>query len=210
MFIIGNGSSSEAKNAFRVTASGSILANAEYNSTGADYAELFEWLDSNINEEDRRGLFVTLDGDKIRLANSQDTYILGVVSGNPSVVGDNFDDDWCKKYLTDVFGTPILENKSFPAITDENGNVIQKAYEDKCFVLNPLYDSTQTYIPRSKRKEWVTVGIVGKLVVIDDGTCEANGYCYPSQNGIATNSINKTNYRVMKRIDDSHIQIFIK
>ena len=102
MFIIGNGSSSEPKNAFRVTASESILANAEYNSTGADYAELFEWLDSNINEEDRKGLFVTLDGDKIRLANLQDTYILGAVSGDPSVVGDNFDDDWCNKYLTDV------------------------------------------------------------------------------------------------------------
>lgn len=210
MFIVGNGSSSEAKNAFRVAASGSVFANSEYNSTGADYAELFEWSDSNINNDDRRGLFVTLDGDKIRLANSQDTYILGVISGNPSIVGDNFDDDWCNKYLTDIFGTPILENKSFPAVTDENGNTIQEAYEDKCFVLNPSYDPTQTYIPRSKRKEWDIVGLVGKLIIVDDGTCEVNRYCYPSQNGIATNSINKTNYRVMKRIDNSHIQVFIK
>lgn len=210
MFTVGNGTSDEAKNAFRVTASGAIFANSEYNSTGADYAELFEWLDSNINSEDRRGIFVTLEGNKIRPATSQDTYILGVISGNPSVVGDNFDDDWYNKYLTDIFGTPILENKSFPAVTDENGDIIQKAYEDKCFVVNPAYDPTKTYIPRSQRKEWATVGIVGKLIVIDDGTCETNGYCYPSQNGIATNSVNKTNYRVMKRIDSSHIQVFIK
>lgn len=210
IFIVGNGTSDEAKNAFRVTASGAIFANSEYNSTGADYAELFEWLDSNINSEDRRGIFVTLEGNKIRPATSQDTYILGVISGNPSVVGDNFDDDWYNKYLTDIFGTPILENKSFPAVTDENGDIIQKAYEDKCFVVNPAYDPTKTYIPRSQRKEWATVGIVGKLIVIDDGTCKTNGYCYPSQNGIATNSINKTNYRVMKRIDSSHIQVFIK
>lgn len=210
IFIVGNGTSDEAKNAFRVTASGAIFANSEYNSTGADYAELFEWLDSNINSEDRRGLFVTLEGNKIRPATSQDTYILGVISGNPSVVGDNFDDDWYNKYLTDIFGTPILESKSFPAVTDENGDIIQKAYEDKCFVVNPAYDPTKTYIPRSQRKEWATVGIVGKLIVIDDGTCETNGYCYPSQNGIATNSVNKTNYRVMKRIDSSHIQVFIK
>lgn len=210
MFIVGNGTSTTAKNAFRITASGSVLANSSYSSTGADYAELFEWADSNVNEDDRRGLFVTLEENKIRLANSQDTYILGIVSGNPSVIGDNFDDDWCGKYLTDVFGTPILENKTFPEITDENGNIIQEAYEDKCFVLNPSFDPTQTYIPRTKRKEWATIGIVGKLVVIDDGTCQVNGYCYPLQNGIATNSTNPTNYRVTKRIDETHIQVFIK
>lgn len=210
MFIVGNGTSTTPKNAFRVTASGSVLANSSYSSTGADYAELFEWFDGNTNDEDRRGLFVTLDGDKIRLANSQDKYILGIVSGNPSVIGDNFDDDWCEKYLTDVFGTPIFETKAFPEIKDEDGNIIQEAYEDKTFVLNPSYDSAQIYIPRTKRKEWATIGIVGKLVVIDDGTCVVNRYCYPSQNGVATNSMDITNYRVLKRIDENHIQVFIK
>lgn len=210
MFIVGNGTSTEAKNAFRVMANGSVLANAEYNSTGADYAELFEWADANTNGEDRRGLFVTLDGDKIRLANSEDDYILGIVSGRPSVIGDNYADDWCDKYLTDIFGTPILEKKSFPAKVDEKGNIVEEAYEDTVFVLNPSYDSGQTYVPRTERKEWAAIGIVGKLILIDDGTCQENGYCYPAKNGVATHSENKTNYRVMKRIDETHIQVFIK
>ena len=41
---------------------GATYASAAYNSSGADYAELFQWLDDNTNNEDRAGLFVTLKG----------------------------------------------------------------------------------------------------------------------------------------------------
>ena len=209
-FIIGNGTNNGRSNCFRVYTS-AVYGNGAYNSSGADYAEYFEWLDSNINEEDRAGRFVTLDGDKIRLANAEDDYILGIVSGNASVIGDSHDDQWSQMYERDIFGRFIFEDAEIPAITQEiDGEevVIEPAHIEHRLKLNPAYDNTQTYIPRSERPEWDAVGMVGKLVALDDGTCEVNGYCAPSDDGIAT-KVTKSKYRVMKRLDANHIQVVI-
>ena len=62
-FIIGNGTSRNSgstSNAFRVDFNGSVYSKKGTITTGADYAEYFEWLDLNPNQEDRRGYFVTL------------------------------------------------------------------------------------------------------------------------------------------------------
>ena len=106
-FVIGNGLNGSPSNAFRVTYNGETYAKAAYNSTGADYAEFFEWLDGNPNAEDRRGYFVTLDGDKIKIADKDD-YILGIISGQPSVIG-NSDEEWMGRYIMDDFGAFITE-----------------------------------------------------------------------------------------------------
>lgn len=50
---------------------------------GSDYAEKFESI-----EDCPVGRFVTLDGEKIRLAQPGDDYILGVTSENPAIIGD--------------------------------------------------------------------------------------------------------------------------
>ena len=102
-FIVGGGWSTR-KNAFRVDCSGACYGAGAWNSSGADYAELFEWMDGNLKKEDRIGRFVTLDGKYIRLATSSDDYILGIVSGNPSVVGDVYDDQWAGMFVLDVYG----------------------------------------------------------------------------------------------------------
>lgn len=52
------------------------------------------------------------------------------------------------------------------------------------------------------------VQLTMEIVAIDDSTCEVNGYCYPKENGIATKS--DKGYRVMKRLDDTYIQILLK
>ena len=72
-----------------------------------------------------------------------------------------------------------------------------------------MADLDEEYIPRSKRPEWTAVGLLGKLICIDDGTAEINNYVKPNENAIATYSEEKTKYRVMKRIDETHIQIMI-
>ena len=207
-FIVGSGTGSSAKaNCFRATESNTY--GLTYNSSGADYAEMFEWLDGNISNEDRIGKFVTLDGDKIKLATSQDDYILGIVSGNPSVVGDSYDDQWAGMFEKDIYGRPVYEKVTIPEEKDENGNVITPEHINDQLKISAKYKNTQTYIPRSKRKEWVAVGLLGKLICIDDGTAEINGYVKPNENSIATYSEAKTKYRVMKRIDETHIQIMI-
>lgn len=207
-FIVGCGTdSSSTANCLRATES--KVYGKTYSSSGADYAEMFEWLDGNISNEDRIGKFVTLDGDKIKLATSQDDYILGVVSGNPSVIGDSHSDQWAYMFEQDIFGRPIYETVTIPEEKDDDGNIIVEEHTEEQLKVSKQYDNTQPYIARDKRKEWVAVGLLGKLICIDDGTAEINGYVRPNENSIATHSEEKTKYRVMKRIDETHIQIMI-
>ncbi|MCM1234100.1 MAG: hypothetical protein NC489_28695 [Ruminococcus flavefaciens] len=206
-------------NCFRVTDVG-VYASGNYNATGADYAEMFEWADANPDGEDRAGRFVTLDGDKIRLATSTDDFILGVVSGNPSIVGDVHDDQWQGMYLYDIYGRPLFETVEIPEWSEEvlddptdpesgTHTVVHPAHTETRQKLNPEYNSTEKYQPRSSRPEWAAVGLMGKLVVNDDGTAVINGYVTVADGGIATNAPTKTKYRVMKRLDDTHVQIMI-
>lgn len=192
LFNIGNGLEEDdtltQNSAMQVDFSGNVYAGGAYKTNGADYAEYFEWLDGNTKNQDRVGLFVTLDGDKIKLANKGD-YILGVISANPSIVGNSAELDWHDKYKTDVYGRLIY---------DESHNLI----------LNENYNDTLEYIPRGARKEYSKVGLLGQLVVQDDGTCKINGYCTASANGVATKS--DSGYRVIKRIDETHIKIILK
>ena len=100
-FTIGNGTSSSNKsNAFRVTFYGNTYGFQAFNSSGADYAEyVCEWADGNPDNEDRVGYMVTIKDGKLYKANEGD-YILGVTSGNPSVVG-NADETYFWKYDRD-------------------------------------------------------------------------------------------------------------
>ena len=48
------------------------------------------------------------------------------------------------------------------------------------------------------------ISMCGTLV----GTCEVNGFCKAGINGIATKADN--GYRVMKRIDETHILVLVR
>lgn len=195
VFLIGYGTSTTRANAFRVTSGGKCRGASSFSATGADFAELFEWADGNPNNEDRRGLFVALDGDKIKLANSEDDYI-GVISGDQAFIGNTASEEWQGKYLTDVFGTRLYQEVETP-----NGTATQ-------YIINPDYNPDEEYIMRENRKEWGIVGLLGQVVVVDDGTCVVGGHVKPSVNGVGTSSDN--GYRVMKRIDDNHIKVLVK
>ncbi len=218
IFILGCGYPDNKANALRVT--NDEVFGGTYRSTGADYAELFEWADGNSGGEDRAGRFVTLEGDKIRLANADDGFILGVVSGDPSVVGDNHDDQWHGMYARDVFGRILFETleheeqiEEVPHPTKDNpentrSRVIPAHIEIKPR-FNPDYNPEEKYIPRSKRSEWDAVGMMGKLVVVDDGTCVVDGWCRVGEGSAAVKSEERTRFRVMRRIDGSHVQILV-
>ena len=204
-FVIGNGTdNSSLSNAFRVTGNGVIYATNAAVQAGADYAEYFEWSDGNPNNEDRVGLFVTFDEsepEKIRLANNDD-YILGIVSGMPSVIG-NGDEDWKKRYVLDDFGRYIQETFEY----EKEG----KTKTGTKWKENLEYDSTKPYTPRDERAEWSAIGLVGVLSVYDDGTCKVNGYCKCKNNGIATVAEKGADtYRVIKRVTDNIVKVVLK
>lgn len=213
-FVIGNGETTASpSNAIRIDYNGKLWCKSAYSATGADYAEYFEWLDGNPDNENRIGCFVTLDGDKIKLAKQND-YILGIVSANPCVLG-NTDTEWNGQYLKDDFGAYIIEPKTIIENVptdrqDENGKTIyvEEAKEILFYKENPDYDPSQIYIQRDNRKEWNAVGMLGVLAVYDDGTCQVNGYCSCNDAGIATSS--NSGYRVIARVKENIIKVVLK
>lgn len=131
---------------FQLNGNGSGYCDGAWNGGGADYAEYFEWADGNPDNEDRRGFAVALSGSKIQKAVLGDT-IIGVISGNPSVVGDAAWNKWAGKYQRDEFGSYVF---------DVDGHR----------VLNPDYNPDAEYTPRSQRPEWGCVGLMGKLRIL--------------------------------------------
>ncbi len=209
LFVIGNGSNTRS-NIFRVSSS-AIYGTGAYNTSGADYSEFFEWLDQNPNNDDRVGLFVTLDGNKIKIADSNDTYILGVVSATPSVIGNSYNDQWQGMYLKDKFGRTIFEDVEVPDRYETVGEekvLIGKAHNERRPKLNPDFDVKQKFIGRENRKEWDAIGMLGVLPVHDDGSCQVNSYCKVADDGIATSS--EIGYRVLERIDKNIIKILFR
>lgn len=240
-FVIGNGTSDTAlSNAFSVQFNGTVKAKSTITaSTTADYAEFFEWLDSNPDNEDRVGYFVTLDGDKIRIATNEDDYILGVVSGEPFVLGNGDCDTWNGMFLRDEFRRTIYEpapkmteveikeEQEEKYIDEETGEEktrtvevlvgyeykeVPGEYDGTRPKLNPEYDNTQVYISRFDRKEWAPVGMLGVLAVRHDGTAKVNGYVTVNADGIATacEKSAENAYRVIKSNTDSVVEIIFR
>ena len=212
--IVGNGTDRDNRsNAYTLDWQGNgTFSGTVSSSTGADYAEYFEWKDGNPDNEDRVGYIVTLDGNKIIKANSGDD-ILGICSGTAMVLGDCAEWNWSKRYLTDVFGRIIYEDRMehHEAIYNDDGELIKEAWDEEVHApkQNPDYDSSKAYIKRADRPEWQIVGMMGKLYVRDDGSCVVNGYA-DVINGIATKAAVKTNMRVMERINDSIVRVLLK
>lgn len=180
---------------------------------GSDYAEFFEWKDQNIGNEDRIGLFVTLDEYSpscIRLANAEDDDILGIVSAAPGILGNCAEDEWVGKYRRDVYGRVLTEEVEIvQTVINDEGEEEEVITKEKQPILSDEFDATIEYTPRGARKEWAPIGLMGQLVVQDDGTCIPGRYCINGDNGIATFSA-KRGWRVMERIDDTHIRVYFK
>ena len=201
LFIVGKGgSATDLSNALEVVKgtgnlniSGTLASNFK-----ADYAEMFEWVDGNPVAEDRIGLLVALEGDKIRLTQIGDD-VLGIVSGTAAIVGDSGSMEWAKRLLTDDYGRIIYE-----MIENDEGEL------EPMPKINPDYNPDLEYIPRSERPEWATVGLMGKLYVEDDGTCVVGDYGTAGINGRLTASSDRTNIRVMKRVNDHIVQVLLK
>lgn len=219
---MGNGTYWNARGlAIKILSNGAVTSDGAYSSSGADYAEMFEWSDDNRDNEDRVGYFVTLDGNRIRKATSEDEYILGIVSADPSVIGDNQDLHWKGRFLKDEWGRTKYHMVDIPAMfdqvaigEDESGNTLYDTVEvspartERQPMLNPDWDADQYYARRELRPEWSAIGMMGKLLVRDDGTAVVNGLVMPNDNGIATASDN--GYRVMKRISKDIIQVLVR
>lgn len=251
VFEVGNGINSTSRsNAMRLTRGGTLYYQSAVGG-GADYAEFYEWSDGNPNDEDRIGCFVTFDFNKeynytssrqlphIKVAQPGD-YILGVISGNPALIG-NGDEEWRERWLYDDFDRPIVKTIEVPIMElqevetgeykteiqyDENDNEIKvqvpitetkevdtgKTERKYVQVLNPDYDENKIYKSRIDRPEWEPIGMLGNLSIKDDGTCIPGEFCKCGVDGIATHADKRDfdTYLVTRRVNDNVVKIVFK
>ncbi len=190
--------------AAKILSNGNIKIDGTVSTPAADYAEMFETTDGYPIDY---GFFVTFEVNKVRKANSQDDYILGITSANPSFLANSGELRWQHKYLTTEWGEILYEDIALSPLFDADGNLIVPHRTERRPVLNPEWDSSREYIPRSQRPEWVAVGLIGQLLVRDDGTCKAGSYCKPNNEGIATASDH--GYRVLKRTSRNQVLVIV-
>ncbi len=98
-----------------IEADGSARTDGTWSDSNADYAECFEWTDGNTSDQERRGMTVVLDGEKIKLATDSDNKdnIIGVVSAEPVVLGDAAPLGWHGRYKKDAYGSPIRKEQEW-------------------------------------------------------------------------------------------------
>ena len=160
------------------TNTGSAGADVNWNSNNFDFAEMWEWEDGGDESDDRVGYTVSLVGDKIKICEVGETPI-GVISATASFLGNAGEIKWSGSKSTDEWGRPLKEH----VIID--GETRLKTAQ------NPDYDDTIEYIPRTQRKEWGTVGLLGQ--------------CY-----MRPNQITDSRWIKMKKCDDTRDFWFIR
>ncbi len=137
-------------NRFVVHDNGTVDADV-FNVVVSDYAEAFEWFDGNPKKEDRYGRIVSLvEGtNKIEYWEGKHPYPLGVTKpfGSSAIVGNMDGLEWNKKFLRNEWNMPIYNNRGEQ-------------------ILNPAYNKDIEHIPRSKRKEWACVGLLGVCPIL--------------------------------------------
>ncbi|WP_308638090.1 peptidase G2 autoproteolytic cleavage domain-containing protein [Paenibacillus silvisoli] len=181
---LANGTSAEAPGiAAKILSSGDVKADGTMSSPAADYAEMFETADGQPIEP---GYFLALEADKVRIAAASDKYIVGIASGRPAFLSDSGELGWHRKFATDEWGRILYRDVLLPAKLDADGRVMLPERLERQPVLNPDWNPLQPYAPRLQRPEWVAVGMVGKLLARDDGSCQPGGLCLPNDGGIAT------------------------
>ncbi|HDR7716506.1 MULTISPECIES: peptidase G2 autoproteolytic cleavage domain-containing protein [Bacillus cereus group] len=164
---------------------------ASYNASGTDFAQMFETVDNTLIDV---GYFVTFSSEeKIRIATSNDSFILGISSATPALIGNSGALSWQKRYKTDSFG---------------KRQYVRTESQDIQPLLNTEWDPACKYIARKDRTEWLPVGLIGQMLVRDDGTCETHGYCRPNDEGIATKS--ESGFFVIKRTDENQVLILFR
>lgn len=206
-WFIGNGTAVDTRSlgAKWLASNGEMyIDGATYNTGGADIAEMFESIDGSAIDP---GYFVTLEGDKMRKATASDSYILGVTSATPSLLGNSASLNWQGKYELDEWGRRMYTHIEVPLPASKNGEPRSSVTETKP-IISTKWDPSQSYVSRQDRQEWSAVGLLGQLRVRDDGSCQVNGYCLPNDEGIATTS--QQGYRVIKRTAANQVIIMIK
>ena len=199
IFVVGNGencaSSSApeinliASDAFAVNKEGYVSAMQSFStSCTTGYCEYFKWKSTPVH--DPVGLFVTLDGDELVVADNTSDYVLGVVSAAPAFVANGDCEISGETFVRDDFN--VLSTVQ----------IVGNTYR--------VYDATYspyTYTKKRFDPDWSAICLQGRVRVKQDGTLVVNGYADVDSSGRATSAL--YGYRVTKIISSSVAEIIL-
>ena len=150
-------------------------------SQNADYAEVGEWVDGNPKDENRIGYFVAIDNSS---------------AGSTMVKATS---------TSDVRGVTVASPAFSGNCSDDKFDIVTSTETD------PDTGETITKVASKKlKKQYDYVAVMGIVSVIDNGTCEINGRCMPTEDGTAVPSPNNMGYQIIDRIDDTHVLIAVE
>ena len=167
-------------NIMQLSQNGDLNIDGSYSNTGVDYAEYFESTDGTAIPV---GTTVVLDNGKVRAATSSETPI-GVIRPKTSgtcITGGVNELNWQGKYLVDNYDGQVMESAVHCTWVDDDKKD-QQCWKDRPPTgvtipsdavettrerpkLNPSFDESKTYVPRSERNEWNCVGLLGQIPI---------------------------------------------
>jgi len=116
----------------------------------------------------------------IRARNTKN--LVGISTINSEIKASN-PQEWSGKYLMNEYGDLYLKQEDSAYGVKEYDSVNEFSYistKQKTLhipLINSNYDPDREYLPRTKRPEWVTVTLLGKAIIEDNGQCKAGEYC---------------------------------
>lgn len=200
IYVVGNGetclSSADLEterlipsDAFAVSKEGYVSAMQSFStSCTTGYCEYFKW--KSTPSSDITGVFVTLDGDELVVADDTSDYILGVVSAAPAFVANGDCEISGETFYRSAFN--VLSTYTPSGTTYR------------------VYDSTFSpsgYVKRRFDSNWSAVCLQGRVRVRQDGTLSVNGYADVDSSGYATDA--PYGYRVTKVISATVAEIIL-
>jgi hypothetical protein len=144
------------------------------------------------------------------------TIISDIVRNNKESLTQNINnvlDDKSSKNISDLyFGDISLQGVTKETVVDFVDKLLVKISEElkvspvKVSIISDGYDNSVKYIPRSKRKEWSQIGLLGKLYVYDDGNCVVGERC-DCIGGIA---VPGNKWQILERSSENTISILYR
>ena len=143
--------------------------------------------------------------------------IIGNISQNDSIVSPNSGFSEVQEWED---GNPDNENREgyFVSLYKTNEGIRLRKATSTSFirgvsVSTPAFSSGEFSTMRDESgnllPRFTHVVFAGIVSVIDDGTCVEGGYCLSGDEGIAVSTENPYGYKVVSRIDETHIYILV-
>jgi len=218
------GGVSEQNQTWRINGNTGVFYGNTFDTGGADYAEYFENLTIGVIPI---GVAIALEGDKIRPATEGDV-TLGIVSNKPGVTGNTAALDWEGRWLRDVWDNVItdptlwieVEGQKIVSEPDPVTGAVTVTWDpgyegpfDRCPEhlqgkaaprmldiprVNPVWDPSRVYVPRSERpSEYTRVALLGQVRARVAGNVTPGAYLKPSPGGLCLSG-SPTNLRALR------------